>query len=55
MILSLKEMFGEQGRPARQIAMKALMNTKMAEGTPVREHVLKMFKEGQPSLFQILP
>ena len=23
--------------------MRALMNTKIAEGTPVRDHVLKMF------------
>ena len=43
MILSLKEMFGEQGRPTRQIAMRTLMNTKMTEGTPVREHVIIMF------------
>ena len=43
MILSLKEMFGEQGRLARQIVMKTLMNTKMDEGTLMREHVLKIF------------
>ena len=42
-ILSLNEMFGEQGWPARYIATRALMNTKMAEGTPMREHVLKIF------------
>ena len=42
MMLHLKEMFGEQSRSARQIAMKNLMSTKMMEGTPVREHVLKM-------------
>ena len=34
-LLYLKEMFGEQGRAARQIAMKALLNTKMAEGSRV--------------------
>ena len=34
-LLNVKEMFGEQGRAARQVAMKALLNTKMAEGTPV--------------------
>ena len=39
-LLNLKEMFGEQGRAAWQIAMKALLNTKMAEGSPVQEHVL---------------
>ena len=43
MILSLKEMFGEQRRLARKIAMRVLMNTKMVEGTPVKEYVLKMF------------
>ena len=43
MILRLKEIFEEQGRPARQIVMRALMNTKMAEGTPLREQVLKIF------------
>ena len=39
MILNLKEMFGEQGRHARLNAMQLLVNTKMSEGTPVREHV----------------
>ena len=39
---SLGEMFGEHSRPARQIAMQKIMNAKMLEGTPVREHVLKM-------------
>ena len=41
-MLNLKEMFGEQSRAARQVAMKALLNTKMAEGTPIQDHVLKM-------------
>ena len=41
-MLNVKEMFGEQSRAARQVAMKALLNTKMAEGTPIQEHVLKM-------------
>ena len=43
MILNLQEIFGEQGRPVRHIAMRALMNTKMVEGTPMRDHVLKIF------------
>ena len=30
-----KEMFGEYGRPARQIAIQKIMNAKMLEGTPV--------------------
>ncbi|XP_063946437.1 uncharacterized protein LOC135151614, partial [Daucus carota subsp. sativus] len=42
MLFNLKEHFGDQNRAARQVAMKALMNTQMAEGTPVRDHVLKM-------------
>ena len=41
-MLSLKEMFGEQGRSARQDTMKLILNTKMAQGTLVREHCLKM-------------
>ena len=41
-LLNVKEMFGVQGRAARQVAMKALLNTKMAEGTLVQDHVLKM-------------
>ena len=42
MMMNLKEMFGEQNRACRQVAMRALLNTKMAEGTPVWDHVLKM-------------
>ena len=38
---SLKDMFGDHGRPARQVAMQRLMDAKMAEGTPVREYVFK--------------
>ena len=41
-MLSLKEMFGEQGRFARQETMRQIYNTKMAEGTSVREHCLRM-------------
>ena len=41
-LLNVKEIFGEQGHAARQVAMKALLNTKMAEGTPIQEHVLKI-------------
>ena len=39
-MLSLKEMFGEQGRSARQETMRQIYNTKMAEGSSVREHSL---------------
>ena len=41
-MFSLKEMFGEQGRFARQDTTSLLLKTKMAQGTPVREHCLKM-------------
>ena len=41
-MLSLKEMFGEQSRSARQETMRQIYNTKMVEGTSVREHCLKM-------------
>jgi hypothetical protein len=42
MMLNLKDMFGDQNRAGRQVAMRELMSTNMAEGTPVREHVLRM-------------
>ena len=41
-ITNLKEMFGDQGKPDRLAAMKTIMSTKMAEGTAVQEHVMKM-------------
>ena len=41
-VLSLKEVFGEQGRSSRQETMRQIYNTKMAEGTSVKEHCLKM-------------
>ncbi|XP_038715022.1 uncharacterized protein LOC120008712 [Tripterygium wilfordii] len=41
-IYSLKEMFGDQGKAARQTAMKTLLNTQMNEGANVSEHTLKM-------------
>ena len=34
-MLSLKELFGDQGHAIRQEAMWALLNTNMVEGTPV--------------------
>ena len=42
MMMNLKEMLGEQNRAGRQVAMRALLNTNMAKGTPVRDRVLKM-------------
>ena len=40
-ITILKEMFRQHSRLARQIAMQKIMNAKILEGTPVREHFLK--------------
>ena len=34
MMMNLKEMFGEQNHAGRQVAMRALLNTKMAEENP---------------------
>ena len=35
-------MFGKQGRSASQETMRQIYNTKMAEGTSVREYCLRM-------------
>ncbi|KAH0712268.1 hypothetical protein KY289_008227 [Solanum tuberosum] len=42
LLASLKEIFGEQNRAAKQTPIKALLTTKMAEGSSVREHVVKL-------------
>ena len=42
MIFNLKEMFQQQARQERYETTKALHSCKMAEGTSVRTHVLKM-------------
>ena len=42
MLLNLQEMFGVQSRSAKQMVMKQIMNTRMSEGTPVRDHMIKM-------------
>ena len=39
MMMNLKEIFGEQNRAARQVAMRALLNTKMVEGILVQDHI----------------
>ena len=41
-MLSLKEMFGEQGHSTRQETIRQIYNTIMAEGTLVTEHCLRM-------------
>ena len=52
MVMSLKEIFGNQNRVARQVAMRELINTNMTEGTPARDHVLKMMS--YPNELEIL-
>ncbi|XP_055824367.1 uncharacterized protein LOC129892856 [Solanum dulcamara] len=42
MLASLKEMFDEQNHASNQTAMKVLLTTKMAEGSSVIEHMLKL-------------
>ena len=37
-------MFGVQSRLAKQMVMKQIMNTRMSEGTPVRDHMIKMIR-----------
>ncbi|CAA0841620.1 Uncharacterized mitochondrial protein AtMg00300, partial [Striga hermonthica] len=44
MMLSLKELFGEQDRAARFEAMRKIMSSVMPEGASVREHVLRMME-----------
>ena len=42
MMLSLKEIFGDQNCATRFVATKYLINTTIVEGTLVRDHVLNM-------------
>lgn len=42
MMVILNDMFGEQSRPAKLDTMRSLLNTKMVEGAPLREHCLSM-------------
>ena len=39
MMMSLKEIFGDQNRVVRLVAMRDVMNTTMVKGTLVRDHV----------------
>ena len=41
-MFSSKEIFGEQGRSTRKDTMRLILNTRVAQGTPVREPFLKM-------------
>ena len=42
MLLSLQEMFGVQSISTKQKVIKQIMNTRMSESTPVRDHMIKM-------------
>ena len=42
MLLGLQEMFGVQSKSAKQMVMKQIMNTRMYEGTPMRDRMIKM-------------
>jgi hypothetical protein len=42
MITILKEIFGERNRTAKLGTIRSLLNTKMVEGTPIRENCLSM-------------
>ncbi|KAH6770801.1 hypothetical protein C2S52_015604 [Perilla frutescens var. hirtella] len=39
---NFRQLFGHQNRSARHLAMKKLMNARMSDSTPVRDHVLTM-------------
>ncbi|KAH6785263.1 hypothetical protein C2S51_037718 [Perilla frutescens var. frutescens] len=39
---NLRQLFGHQNRSARHLAMKKLMDARMSDSTPVRDHVLMM-------------
>ena len=41
-MLSLKETLGEQDRLAKQETIRQIYNTKMTEGTSMKEHCLRM-------------
>ncbi|XP_058202854.1 uncharacterized protein LOC131317313 [Rhododendron vialii] len=42
MMLNLKDMFGDQNRAAGLVTMKELVSITHVEGTPIRDHILKM-------------
>ena len=42
--INLYEMFSGKGRPIRQATLKAIMDAKMLEGTPVKDHIIRMIR-----------
>ena len=43
-LISLHEMFGAKGWPARQTALKIILDIKTSEGTPIRDHMICMIR-----------
>ena len=43
-LLSLKTMFGDKGRPVRQATLRTMMNTRMTKGIPVIDHMIHMIE-----------
>ena len=43
-LVNFNEMFGGKGRLARQVVLKAIMYTKMSNGTPITVHMIRMIK-----------
>ena len=41
-LVSLLEMFSGKGRPTRETALRAIMDTKMLERTPIRDRIICM-------------
>lgn len=41
-LVNITEMFGKQNKTGRQMAIKDLLSTKIAKGTPIRDHVIKI-------------
>ena len=41
-LFSLHDLFGGKGMSVRQVAFKAIMNTKMSKGTLIRDHIFFM-------------
>lgn len=42
--LNLYEMFGSEGKLAKQAALRIIMNIKMSKGTPIKDHMLGMIR-----------
>ena len=41
-LVNLHEMFSGKCKPVRQVALKAIMDAKMLEGTSVKDHIIRM-------------